>query len=463
MELISKKAKEYQNRFYFVLTDCMEDSKCIDDKEIKKIVKNLEAKTNQLKKILDALEVKGSFFDRVEKIDSSNLKRVINIFKQTYEILLKDIHGFNKTCKYCTVENNIRSSEENVVAKRLLSDVAKPIDGMLDMMLDRLAFEIVDKIESLEDIEEIEVFIEQNRFKFEEGLSSIKGKKSSKAILKEIDICPYTDEKISKGEYDHILPQSKGLFNSKANLICASIKGNKEKSNKRYTLDNLKDAHLEKVFKTRDKEAIKEFIKEYLAQIDEDKFVNFDSLPLKQQIAFRYALFLDESIEEFKKAKRLLLKDKIRTFTNGTQKRLIKLIYKKLRDKFGNVNLNAKVINSELASATRMFLAVDQETGEINDLFKEEKQDSHSHCIDAMVVFYLATSKLKGQQHRQKEYISQLEPRFRLDAIYLDNSKINNISKRKSFINSTNGEIASYKLFDDTVYSEHYKKITKDN
>ena len=463
MEFISKKAKEYQNRFYYVVADCMDDNRCINDKEIKKIVKNLESKTNQLKEIVTSIETKGSFFDRVEKIDKTNLKRVINIFKQTYEILFKDIHGFNKTCKYCTVENNIRSSEENVVAKRLLSDVAKPIDGMLDMMLDRLAFEIVDKIESLEDIKEVEVFIEQNRFEFEEGLSSIKGKKSSRAILKEIDICPYTGEKISKGEYDHILAQSKELFNSKANLIYTSIKGNKDKSNDRYTLDNLNDTHLEKVFKTRDKEEIKEFIKEHLKKIDEDKFVNFDNLALKQQIAFRYALFLDENSQEFKKAKRLLLKDKIRTFTNGTQKRLIKLIYQKLQERFGSVKLNAKVISSELVSATRTYLSVNQKIGEINHLFKEENQDSHSHCIDAMVLFFLATAKLKGQQHRQREYVSQIEPRFEFDEIYLDSSKIDNITKRKSFINSTNKEIASYKLFDDTVYAEHYKHIYKDS
>ena len=126
----------------------------------------------------------------------------------------------------------------------------------------------------------------------------------------------------------------------------------------------------------------------------------------------------------------MLLKDKIRTFTNGTQKRLIKLIYKKLQDKFGKVNLNATVINSELVSATRLFLEVDQETGEVNHLFKEEKQDSHSHCIDAMVVFYLATSKLKGQLHRQKEYVSQIEPNFNFDEIYIEDSKINISSKR---------------------------------
>lgn len=291
MEDITKKAKEYQNRFYFVLTDCIEDSKCIDDKDIKKIVKDLEKRVSQLNEILKALKIEGSFFEKVEKIDKCNIKRVINIFKQSYEILFKDIHGFNKTCKACTIENNIRSSEENVVAKRLLSDVAKPIDGMLDMMLDRLAFEIVENIDSLEGIEEVEIFIEQNRFEFEEGLSAIKGKKGAKSPLHEIDICPYTGEKINKGEYDHILPQSKGLFNSKANLIYASVKGNKEKSNKNYKLEQLNAEHLKKVFKTDNLEEIKKFIKSNISLIDEDKFNNFDSLPLKQQMAFRYALF----------------------------------------------------------------------------------------------------------------------------------------------------------------------------
>ena len=463
MELIANKAKEYQNRFYFVLMDCLDDAKCVDDKEIKRIVTHLPQRVAQLKGVLQALNAHENFLTTVKKVEPTNIKRIINIFKQTYEILFYDIHGFNKTCKACTLENNLRSSEAKVVAKRLLSDVAKPIDGMLDMMLDRLAFEIVDGVESVEGVEKVEIFIEQNRFEFEEGLATIKGKKLQKERLGVVVICPYTGEKIGKGEYDHILPQSKGLFNSKANLIYASVKGNKEKTNKRYTLENLKDKHLKAVFKTTDKEAIRSFIETHLAKIDTDKFTNFDNLPYKQQMAFRYALFLEEETEAFKRVKDLLLKDKIKVFSNGTQKRLIKLIYQKLQAKFGAVALDAKVISSELVSATRKYLSVDQETGEINHLFKEEKQDKHSHCIDAMVLFYLATSKLKGQKHRQKAYIGEMEPRFGFDSVYVDESENRFISKRKTFINAKPNEIGSYTLFDATVYAENYRHITKES
>lgn len=468
MELVATKAKEYQNRFYFVVSDCLEDAKCINDNDIKKIVKNLDKRAKELQEILKSLGIQGGFFEKFEKIDAQNIKRVLNIFKQTFEILFKDIHGFNKTCKACTLENNIRSSEERVIAKRLLSDVAKPIDGMLDMMLDRLAYEVVAGIKSdmLEDIEKVELFLEQNRFEFEEGLMQIKGKKNKKNTQKEIDICPYTGEKFTKGEYDHILPQSKELYNSKANLIYASIQGNKEKGNKRYFLENLHKKHLKEVFKTEDLEQIKHFINENIAKIDEDTFTNFDNLPTKQQIAFRYALFMDNNSEAFKKAKNLLVRDKIKAFSNGTQKRLAQFIYKKLQDRVANIELEAKTIDAKLVSATRMDLSFDHETGEVNQLFKEERQKSHSHCIDAMVVFYLATSKLKGQKHRQKEYISQMVPKFDFWDVYVDSSEEKKIKKttikEKILEHKPMDSIGSVEtLFRENMLKNHYLNVFK--
>jgi len=463
LKKISEVAKEYQNAFYHYVEACFENDKCLNDKSLKDIVKNLKTDKNSLQKILNDMGIK-SYLDEIENVDKTNLKRVLNIFKQTYEILFKDINGFSKTCKECTIENNIRSIGNEAIAKRLLSDVAKPIDGILDFMLDRLAWEIVEKVDDLE--EDVEIVLEQNRFLFENNLASIKGKSLKKRESKDLlnlNICPYTGENITdtNGEYDHILPQSKELFNSKANLIYCSRKGNLEKSNKRYFLENLSIKHLKEIFKSDDLNQIKEKIRDGLKNIDKEKYTNFDNLSLNQQIALRYALFMEEDTEEFKKAKSIIEQDRIKTFSNGTQKRLARLIYEKLHKKFKkDFNCKVQVVDSLLVNATRKYLSYDKTTGEINELWKEEKQDSHSHAIDAMVAFYLANATIKGRHHKKRENIASIDPEYDFSAIYIKNSDVLNVKKRKTFINAE--DIGSYKLFQDTLYKENYHHIAKD-
>ncbi len=483
LQRVSEEAKKYQNSFYHIVEACYKNDKCIDDKEIKTIVKNLDKNFSDLKFIL---KDKNTYLNSIEKVDENNLSRVINILKQTYEILFKELGGFNKTCKCCTIENSIRSDENNVIAKRLLSDVAKPIDGMLDMMLDRLAFEIIQNIDEndIKDIENLEILLEQNKFEFEENLNTIKRannpqiKKFDKDKFKDklnVKVCPYTGKAFEKGDWDHILPQSKGVYNSKANMIYASVEGNqKVKGNKEWTLEDIyinSPKHLEEVFGKKSLEEIKEIIKLGINSIKIENFTNFNNLKLQEQIALRYALFM-KGTEEFKKAFEIVKKDKIKTFSNGTQKRLARFIYEKLVNKFPNetknIVINSKVIDNQLVSNTRKYLAVDKETGEINHLFKEEKQKSHSHCIDAMVVFYLANSKVKGAKHRQSEYVSQLEPQFNFEDIYVDEKKSNEKFIKKDSIknrlakNKEINSIASTEvLFRENGVSVHYLNIFK--
>ena len=496
LKRVSQKAKEYQNSFYHIIEDCFnsnnkdkvlkgtsKNNKCVDDKDIKLIVSNINKNFLDLKETLEnELEIKNSYFSKVSSDDKvfvkeENLRRVVNILKQTYEILFENLDGFNKTCKDCTIENGIRSAEVKPLGKRLLSDVAKPIDGMLDMVLDRIAYEIVENIskEDIQDIDSLEILLEQNKFNFEENLNSIKGKKKnnkkdkdaeniSKEDNQDIDSsekgkgknnkkykdalniskCPYNGKNIGKGDFDHILPQSKGVYNSKANMIYSSVEGNQAKGDKEYTLKDLNKEHLKVVFGTEDLNYIKDFIKKHIEEIDEKEFSNFNNLNLSQQKAFRYALFM-RSTEEFKKALNLLKKDKIKTFSNGTQKRLARFIYKKLINKFPNIfkdiEVHSKTIDSQLVRARRNFLARTDSAPK-----KEEIQDAHSHCIDAMVVFYLANEKAfkSFKEIYEKEFV------------------IKNVSKRKRFIDASQKELASYKLFDDTIYSEHYKHIKKE-
>ena len=455
LKRVSEEAKNYQNSFYHIIEACFNNEKCIEDKNIKAIVKNLNKNLQDLKAILND---KDTYLSTIEKIDNSNLKRVLNIFKQTYEILFKDLSGFNKTCKSCTIENSIRSDENSAIAKRLLSDVAKPIDGMLDMILDRISWEIVKDIskDDIKDINNLEIILEQNRFEFEENLIDIKKSNNNQIKQKKreykdslnVNICPYTGKKFTKGDWDHILPRSKELFNSKANLIYCSPEGNRDiKKNQDFTLEMINPKHLKAVFgKDKSLEDIKEIIKKEVENIEIDKFTNFDNLKLNQQKALRYALFL-KGTETFKKALKIIKQDKIKTISNGTQKRLARKIYEKLNIKFPDlmksVDANVKVIDNKEISATRKELSVNKETGEINHLYKEDIQDTHSHCIDAMVAFYLANQG------------------FSFDEIYIDYSAINQVKKSKTFINSK--DIKSFKLFQDTIYSENYEHFAKDD
>jgi len=473
MQRVSDEAKKFQNSFYHILQACYENEKCINDKEIKSIVKNIESNFQLLKGIIENdLNIKTSYLKDVSSVTATNLSRIINILKQTYEILFKDLKGFSKTCKMCTQENALRSDESNVIGKRLLSDVAKPIDGMLDMMLDRIAYEIIEEIDEndIEDVNYLEIVLEQNRFEFEENLNMIKRSNNSK-IKKykrehkealNVNICPYSGEKFDKGDYDHILPQNRGVYNSKANMIYVSTEGNQTiKGEKIYTLEMLAVEHLKEVFKTVELSEIKKIIKSGIESIKIEEFKNFENLNLHQQIAMRYALFM-RGTEEFSKAFELLKLDKLKTFTNGTQKRLARFVYEKLVQKHptsfenGNIEVTSKTVSSELVSSTRNILAKTQK-----ELKKQKIQNSHSHCIDAMIVFYLANSKIMGQKHRQRENLGTLKPIFNFDEVYLSRSKINHLSKRKTYITSSQKEQASYTLFDSTIYSEHYEHIKK--
>ncbi len=488
LELISNEAKKHQNGFYNIVKACFDDDKCVADKEIKKIITNLNPNLEAIQTIFKDLNIEAKYFNSIEKVDENNLTTIINILKQTFEILFKELSGFNKTCKTCTKENADRSDQTFPIAQRLLSDVAKPIDGMLDMMIDRLAHEITANIDKsdIEDIVQLDILLEQNRFEFEENLNVIKraSNKDIKKLKREykdrlnIDICPYSGKQFDKGDYDHILPQSKGVYNSKANMIYVSSDGNQNiKGATTWTLDMLKKPHLNTMFHTDNIKEIKEFIKTNIARIDQTNFTNFDNLKLNEQIAFRYALFMEHTSSEFKTAFDLLKKDKLKTITNGTQKRLARLVYEKLVQKFPyefnaknknktlKIDINSNTIDHKLVSTTRRYLAVDQTTGEINHLFKEDIQDSHSHCIDAMVVFYLANSdaqKIKRSDNLSDK-ISKRVFNFDFKDIYVEESSINNIAKNKTFINSPKKELGSYKLFDDTIYSENYKHITKEN
>lgn len=427
------------------------------DPNLRKIVQDYEIIAKSIQENINFCKFQTPF-------ETSNLATNLNYLLQLGDIIFSDKNaGFLKTCKEHTMENLLRSGGE-AMASRLPSNSGKLINGKIEMYLDRLAYEIIKQSPKLDDFDEVEINVEMNKFAFEENAVAIglkkgakndekaqKAKKTKKTKNENDLICPYGGEVISQSncEYDHIIARNdKGfnrVFNSTANLIPCESFENLKKSNKIYKLDDLNQTHLQSVFGTSNQAEIKDFISKNLATIDEETYTNFYNLSKKEQIAFRYALFLREG-QDFGKAVRLLNQDKIKGYSNGTQKRFVNLLIEKIKKLSKIQNFSVNFIDSKMLSATRTELSIMRE-----DIRKQNIQDSHSHCIDASLVFHLANSKLIKNSNSQREFLYDY-----FDEIYLSQSEIITPKNKQYLELKTN--IARKRLFDDSVYSLVYEQ-----
>lgn len=458
--------KSYQNAFFH---EALNTLKALNENNDKNLDANLRKIVQDYEIIAKSIQENIKFCKFQTPFEVSNLATNLNYLLQLGDIIFSDKNaGFLKTCKEHTMENLLRSGGE-AMASRLPSNSGKLINGKIEMYLDRLAYEIIKQSPNLDDFDEVEINVEMNKFAFEENAVAIglkkgakndendekaKKAKKTKKTKNENDlmICPYGGEGISQSncEYDHIIARNdKGfnrVFNSTANLIPCESFENLKKSNKIYKLDDLHPKHLQSVFGTSNQAEIKDFISKNLATIDEKTYTNFYNLSKKEQIAFRYALFLREG-KDFDKAVRLLNQDKIKGYSNGTQKRFVNLLIekiKKLSKKIPNFSVN--FIDSKMLSATRTELSIMRE-----NIRKQNIQDSHSHCIDASLVFHLVNSKLIKNSNSQREFLYDY-----FDEIYLSQSEIITPKNKQYLELKTN--IARKPLFDDSVYSLVYEQ-----
>lgn len=454
--------KSYQNAFFH---EALNTLKALNENNDKNLDANLRKIVQDYEIIAKSIQENIKFCKFQTPFEASNLATNLNYLLQLGDIIFSDKNaGFLKTCKEHTMENLLRSGGE-AMASRLPSNSGKLINGKIEMYLDRLAYEIIKQSPKLDDFDEVEINVEMNKFAFEENAVAIglkkgakndekakKAKKTKKAKNENDLICPYNGKVISQSncEYDHIIARNdKGfniVFNSTANLIPCESFENLKKSNKIYKLDDLHLKHLQSVFGTSNQAEIKDFISKNLATIDEETYTNFYNLSKKEQIAFRYALFLREG-QDFGKAVRLLNQDKIKGYSNGTQKRFVNLLIekiKKLSKKIPNFSVN--FIDSKMLSATRTELSAMRE-----NIRKQNRQDSHSHCIDASLVFHLANSKLIKNSNSQREFLYDY-----FDEIYLSQSEIITPKNKQYLELKTN--IARKPLFDDSVYSLVYEQ-----
>lgn len=443
--------KSYQNAFF---NEALNTLKALDENNDKNLDANLRKIVQDYEIIAKSIQENINFCKFQTPFEASNLATNLNYLLQLGDIIFSDKNaGFLKTCKEHTMENLLRSGGE-AMASRLPSNSGKLINGKIEMYLDRLAYEIIKQSPKFDDFDEVEINVEMNKFAFEENAVAVGLKKQAKKAKNAKSwICPYSVkvENISESncEYDHIIARNdKGfniVFNSTANLIPCKSSANLEKSNKIYKLDDLNKTHLKSVFGTSNQAEIKDFISKNLATIDEKTYTNFYNLSKKEQNAFRYALFLREG-KDFQKAVKLLNQDKIKGYSNGTQKRFVNLLIEKIKKLSKIQKFSVNFIDSKMLSATRTELSIMRE-----DIRKQNIQDSHSHCIDASLVFHLVNSKLIKNSNSQREFLYDY-----FDEIYLSQSEIITPKNKQYLELKTN--IARKRLFDDSVYSLVYEQ-----
>lgn len=393
-----------------------------------------------------------------------NPARAVFFLAQLNNIVFKERQGNAKTCPVCSADNAQRMQEvgDSVKAQRLPAISTRIIDGAV-MRIARIVGGAIaeDKWQKIEsELKEgksvcVPIITESNRFEFEPNLKTLKGRKSDKESSKSNPIqnkenrikasgesmCPYCGDDIGKdGEIDHIIPRKStyGALNDEANLIHACRKCNSNKSNKEYSLNELKDQYKEKQFGTTNDTEITEKIVEKIWNEDKQEFKfgsyrSFINLNNDEQKAFRHALFLKNS-HLLKQEVLSAISNRNRTIVNGTQRYfaecLANSLYKKAKklaheSSNGNVDEERKLL-SMLSFDYAQVQPWDESRGKgIKDLrkmyeeakklkeyakLKNGEQMPYSHLIDAQLAFVLCADQHRNEGGLKLEIPKNLRP-----------------------------------------------------
>ncbi len=374
-------------------------------------------------------------------------------FAQINNIAFKDRSGNSNTCAVCSIDNAHRmqvvasktTKESHAKAQRLPAIPTRLIDGAVMRMTRIVGGAIADdkweKIETeLKAGKEVSVPIitESNRFEFEPNLKEIKGKnlkntdkenrekgqeklassKNERIKAASQNVCPYTGKELSENiaaDRDHIIPRSSewGTLNDEANLIWASVEGNREvKQDNEFSLANLKSNYKREQFGKRTDEEIKDWIINEIGDGTDENFKfgryrSFINLTPNQQTAFRHALFLIRHPLREKVIN--AIDNRTRTLVNGTQRYFAEVIANNLHKKartIGKQNrLSFDFFGVEAQSNTRGDGIKDlrdeyEKFGLLDEKYskqKGQKQLPYSHLIDAQLAFAIA-----ADEHRKE-------------------------------------------------------------
>jgi len=459
LKLIFDMQKKYSKKFKKIIIYSCENPEDIKDKDILKLIKNFEQTLANFKKILKMQKDNIPILKDLE-FKKNNISKELFILHKTYEILFKDLNNFNKICKSCETENTLRNKNDNkniTLAKPLLAHNTSPIKGVLDMALDKLAFELSleFKENDFNNVDTFEIFLAQDKSKFEAQLREIKrnnkfAKPKEKNALN-ASFCPFLDKQFENGTFHHILEEDletkNKIFHSKANMLYTSLEFSDKNSIK--TLNDLSKKHLKEIFKSDNINIIKTSIKQGLKSINKKDFSSFSGLDFKQQIAMRYALLLNNSSKEYKFALELAKKDKLQDKSNAVSRRLINLIYEKLLARFPkcfeSISFKSKTFDYDFIKAQRNALNKAGKVCAVNDSVP------HSQAINSMVIFHL------------QKNINSKNQKISFEDIYLGNSSLRSIVKKNSFVQLQARQGKALSLFQNSLYAEHYYNIQFQN
>lgn len=416
---------------------------------------------------------------------------------QLYNILETDIRGFSSTCAGCSRENawRTRVNAEGVAnATRLPADSVRPFDGVLRRLLDAQAHEIAQrKAEQITQARasgalHVPILIEENRFQFAEGLAEIKrSAKKKRELLHKLGeeqferwldkgqrikaaskgICAYTGKSLGKdGQLDHIVPQSETrkwqgtAYNSEANLIYVSTRGNTDKGRQTYNLEDLKPNYLIKQFGTKGTAVITTRIETALRPyFDRHKgYTSFLDLEPEEQLCLRHALFAPNLRRETIK----LLSTQTKARVNGTQKWFARRIIQHLKQALARhqnsgiaVTFSIHRISAEDVHHARNVLA---SAGPVYQ--KTDPQPAASHVVDAALTFAcglqnpqladVLTWPLDDDFEQQTDWLASLVPK---------NIGIHSLQSKTKY---RKPNPAGQKLFKDSLYGERFVPLLID-
>lgn len=424
----------------------------------------------------------------------------IYALSQLYSLIETERNGFTKTTLAAHEENRWRMTgrDGQAACTRLPADSTRPFDGALRKLIDRLGYELARyKADELiasgikDSVVQIGMAIEENKFTFSADLASIKNSPTKKKMqdwavrglesqkkrwLGKEDrirsasrnICPYTGGSLGdNAEIDHIIPRSATtselgtIFNSEANLICCSQKGNQKKSDSRYRLQDLNDNYLSRVFGTNDRASIERRIESEVERLCmSNPNLLFDLMSDSERDCVRHALFMPGS-DAYKTVTRVLAQS-FRTRVNGTQAWLARSVCTKLRELLkdwcaqnGNrIAFDAWQIDNQNVSSIRSLVGERKpEIGKPDDA----AQPIISHSVDALCVLSAASAdeRIRGFLGTDGA-ISDGENIDVLMNIIPEEFDIRNIQPKSPLEKQ---DAASLPLFKETIYAEHFLPI----
>ena len=441
-------------------------------------------------------------------IDNESVMLVNNPYSlsQIFNLMEKDLAGFSSNVLAVHLENACRMKKcgDKSLCTRLPADSIRPIDGIVARITDREAFElseiIVAYIKKLDQNINLKnehlsliVALEKNEFSYEVELNKdIKKNKNKKEKYEKLakkqtayfdnkenrikksshDICPYTGYALTNdGEIDHIIPRAEtrsryyAVFNSEANLIYCSQKGNQDKTNKTKLLRDLNPDYLFKVFGTRDVNEIREKIGKEVNRIKNEYGSNivFHALSENEQNCLRHALFLEHDSEIFKMVL-ALLNTRSSNIVNGTQGYFAKCLSSKILQNLSFNNwLNDKGIKLDISFVKTPLDDNRIVRDKVLGITKLDKQPVFSHSVDAFCSFL---SAVKNCSHlvdfNMSENLDNIlanpelsENRDFIKSLLPESLKVKAIESK----NCLTKDDSSFKLTNDGIYAMKFINI----